>query len=199
VTGFDVALKRLEKHIWYMAHKFKVSIHGQEADDLFQEGVIKLYEIYTSARYKDKTGVVLDAIFRTSLYNMFRDMYRESRAEIAVIDVEVDVEKVTEVRGYDAFLDLYSDHCRDAFVEGLSSDAVNMLELLLNPTPAVYHLHNIQRMRREHLRSQGMTVRIPQKITHKLVGQVLGFTPSKTKRVMKELQLAWDSRYRTSK
>lgn len=187
---FEEVLLRLDKHIWYMAHRFGTSIKGQDIEDLHQEGVIKLYEIYSSPKYHGRTSEQLDSIFKGALRNRLRDLYStEKHTMLAYSDESID--DLADIHVFDAFLDIYLAYHKKHLSSKLSRDAVHLLDLLLEPTPAVYHMFNIQVMRRRALQLQGQNVRIPTKITHQLVGSVLGFESSKTKKLLKELQKVW--------
>lgn len=191
MDSFEEALCRLDKHIWFIAHRFSETVKGQEVADLHQEGVILLYEIYSSARYSDKSPEELDAIFRSALKNLMKDIYFKSKRANKLID-PVPIDDVLDDYGYEPFLDVYVAHYKKALTRKLSNDAVRLLDLLLEPTPAVYHMFNIMVMRRKTIRAQGRTVRIPTKITHEIVGSVLGFSLPKTKNLIRELKEAWN-------
>jgi DNA-binding Lrp family transcriptional regulator len=173
-----------------MAHRYGKTIKGQEIDDLHQEGVIKLYEVYTSARYIGKSPQELDYIFKKSLSNMLKDIYASTRKD-SMLFVQIPIEELTDQYGYDAFLDVYLAYYKKSLSRNLSDDSLHLLDLLLEPTPAVYHMYNIQVMRRKALRMQGRDVHIPTKLTHQLIGSVLGFSLAKTKNLIRELQQAW--------
>jgi hypothetical protein len=166
-------------------------MRGVEASDLHQEGLLKLYEVYTSAQYAGKPLDELDAIFKTALRNVFLDHYERDNRERRVLSDDVDLEVISEVWGYDAFAEAYLLHYQDHLSKLVSPDAAVLLDALLHPTPAIYHMFDIQRMRREALQSQGFNARVPKKLTHLLVGRVLGFSTSKTKALVRELQYTW--------
>lgn len=194
MNTFDEALKRLDKHIWYMCHRFEVSIYGQDVEDLRQEALIKLYEIYSSSRYAGKTTRELDVIFKKSLWNLLRDLYATGKTDFQMFtELDVDVEGIAGTYGYDGFMDVYLAYYREDMAKTLSQRALNLLELLLNPTPAVYHMFNIHCMRVRALQSQGHNVRVPKKITHELVGSVLGYSIAVTKNLIRELQEVWSN------
>jgi hypothetical protein len=187
---FDAAVKRLDKYIWAMAHKFKTSVRGMDEHDLHQEGLIVLYGIHSSALYTGKSTDDLDAIFKAALYNAFADLYQRGKKEKARLSDDVDVE--TCDWSVDAFNSTHLAHFQEHLAKFLSADAAKLLDTLLHPTPPVYHLHLIQRMRRQAVHSQGvMSCKIPTKITQATVGQALGFTTSKTKGLARELQQVW--------
>lgn len=189
--SFDVVVQRLDRYIWAMAHKFKTSVRGMDEQDLHQEGLILLYEVHSSAAYTGRPLEELDAIFKAALYNSYADFYRKGKRERNHF-VEVDLEIESEEWGVDGFTATYLAHYQEHLNKYLSADAAILLETLLHPTPAVYHLHHIQRMRRQTVHQQGvMQSKVPTKITQIVVGQALGFSPSKTKLLTRELQQAW--------
>lgn len=190
MNTFPQALTRLDKYIWYMSHRFESSMRGMEVSDLHQEGLIKLYEVYSSAEYADKPFAELDAIFKAALYNTFTDLYHRSKRESGTF-IDVDLEVIAEEWGIDGFNATYLAHYQAHLNQFLSTDAAVLLDTLLHPTPAVYHLANIQRMRRQALQGQGRTMRVPTKLTQSVVGSALGFSEPKTKALIRELQQTW--------
>ncbi len=188
VQTFELSNERLDRYTWYMSHRLVQSVVGMDADDFHQIGLIKLYEL--CGKYGDKPNNEFDAIYKRALFNAFMDICSKSNDERAVV-VQVDLETVTDSWGYDAFEEAYLRHYQQHLEKFISEDAAVLLEFLLNPTPAVYHMHNIQRMRREALQRQGQQVRVPQKLTQTLVGKTIGFSASKTKALLREIRTAW--------
>lgn len=195
---FNHAMERMDKYIWSLAHKFGKNLHGMDVKDLHQEGLIKLYEIYTSSKYAGKPVEELDAIFAVSLKNAFSDLATKagnvlsrhsSLDEWLAPDSTVEVD--LSVIAFDAFEDVYLRHYQEHLSHFVSPEAAILLDALLNPTPAVLHLQNIQNMRRAHIQRQGFNVHINKKIPNQITGLALGFSPSKTKALIRELQLAW--------
>lgn len=186
---FDDAVQQFDKYIWALSHRFAAKMRGLDAADLHQEGLIKLYEIYTSPAHSDKTDMEVIKLFKTALVHRFIDIQREQHLHDVVM-VTVDLEIISQTFGEDAFADLQLHYCKEYLESFVSEDAKLLLEHLINPTPAVLHMFNIQTMRREHLKKQGIKTLTTRKITHQLVGQVLGFSASKTKALVRELQHA---------
>lgn len=180
----------MDRYIWYMAHRFGTSVRDQDIEDLHQEGTIKLYEIYTSDRYTGKDPGELDVIFKRALSNMLKDIYSISKRKFQMF-VQMDEDSEFPGHSYDAFAEVYLAYYKNALEAQLSDDSIRLLEVLLEPTPAVYHMYNITVMRRKALQSQGMNVRVPTKITHEIVGQALGFSLAKTKNLIRELKEVW--------
>lgn len=187
---FDEAVKRLDRYVWAMAHKWKTSVRGMDEHDLHQEGLIVLYEVHSSTTYTGKPTDELDAIFKTCLHNAFADIYQRSKRERARVVEDVDVE--TMEWGVDGFNTTHLSHLQEHLAKYLSTDAVILLDTFLHPTPPVYHLHLIQKMRRQAVHQQGvMNCKVPTRITQAIVGQALGFSTSKTKGLSRELQQVW--------
>jgi DNA-directed RNA polymerase specialized sigma24 family protein len=187
---WDVIVSRLDRYIWALSYKFAPLLISMEPCDLHQEGLIKLYEVYMSAQYGNKSGSELDAIFRQIVRNTFLDMVKTAKNH-RPINMELNLEAVSNSWGYDGFHEVFLKYYQDFLGTKVSPEAARLLDELLNPSPAVYHMFNIQRMRRTALKQQGRDVRVPTRITNALIGKVLGFHPSKTKALVAELQRVW--------
>jgi len=183
-------VERLDRYIWALSHKFAPLLISMEPCDLHQEGLIKLYEVYVSDQYQDKSGPELDAILRTIVRNTFIDMVNIAKSQ-KPINMELDLEAISYSWGYDGFHDVFLRYYQEFLGTKVSPEASMLLDQLLNPSPAVYRMFNIQKMRRTALKNQGLDVRVPTKITNALVGRVLGFHPSKTKALVAELKKVW--------
>jgi hypothetical protein len=190
IDAFEQATERLDRYIWFMSHKAANAACGMEAVDFHQIGLIKLYELCCDSRYSTKPVGEFDAIFKRSMFNQFMDLFAVSNEETAYV-VQVDLTVISDQWGYNAFDEAYLRHYQEHIETLVSRDAAILLEHLLNPTPAIYRMHSIQRMRREALQSQGHNARVPQKLTHALVGNTIGFSTSKTKALIRELRMAW--------
>lgn len=187
---WDEVVRLLDRYIWAQAHKFAPSMLSAEPCDLHQEGLMKLYEIHESGRYCGKSGTELAAIYRQIVTNTLWDMMKSSINRKS-LNLALDLEAVSYSWGYDGFREVWLKYYQDFLGTKVSPEAARLLEELLNPSPAVYRMFNIQRMRRTALKNQGFDVRIPTRITNALIGKVLGFHPSKTKVLMAELQRVW--------
>lgn len=190
MNTFDHASERLDRYIWFMSHRVNKPVCGMEADDFHQTGLIKLFELCLDTRYNDKPVAEFDAIFKRCLFNAFMDAFSKGTEETTVM-IQIDLQEISESWSYSAFDEECLSHYQQYLETLISADAAILLEYLLNPTPAVYHMHNIQRMRREALQRQGLSVRVPQKLTQTLVGQTIGFSASKTKALIREIRTAW--------
>lgn len=191
---FEEVLNRMDRYIWHWAHKFGPSVVTMmTVDDLHQEGLIKLYSIYCGAEYSGKDLNELDAIFKASLLNMYKDIYSKAKREKSLFshgEMELDIESVE--LGTDGFSATYLTYYLAHLSQFLSPRALALLEAFLHPTPAVYHLHHIQCMRRRAMqKQQGGSWRVPTKVTQTTVGHALGFEDWETKALVRELQAVW--------
>lgn len=187
---WDSVAAKLDRYIWALSHRFAPMLISVEPSDLHQEGLIKLYEVYESGQYGDRPVSELAAIFRQIVLNTFLDMVKSAKNQ-RPLNMELDLEAISYSWGYDGFHDVWLRYYQDFLGTKISPEAARLLEELLNPSPAVYRMFNIQRMRRTAIKNQGLDVRVPTRITNALIGKVLGFHPSKTKVLMAELQRVW--------
>lgn len=180
-------LDLMERYIWKLAHNYASTTPGQEPADFFQEGVITLMRVYQAHGTKPQDELV--KIFKTSLVHQFISIYRQHVSSKQT--VTLDLEAVTSTMSEDAFNDLYMQHYTEHLQSVVSPDAARLLAQLLDPDPALVRMHSITMTRRQHLRAQGIPTCVAKKITHQLAGHYLGFSLSRTKRLIAELQRAW--------
>ena len=189
MVPFDEAVQTFDKYIWALSHRFAGKMRGCDPADLHQEGLIKLYEVYTSATHGHKADAELAKVFKTALVHRFIDIQREQNLQDQLM-VVVDLEVISQTFGEDAFADLQLQYCKEYLGHFVSDDAQRLLDMLLDPSPAVLRQFHIQTLRKEHIKRQGIKTLTTKKITQQLVGQVLGFSASKTKALIRELQQA---------
>lgn len=189
MVSFDEAVQKFDRYIWALAHRFAGNMRACDPSDLHQEGLIKLYEVHTAAANRGKSDDELGKLFKKSLVNTLIDMRRKQHTQDVNV-VTVDLEVISQMFGEDAFAELQLQYCRDYISHFVSPEAAVLLANLLDPSPAVLHSFKIQQLRRAHIRRQGFNTLVTRKITHQLVGQVLGFSPSRTKALIRELQVA---------
>lgn len=190
MVSCDEAIKKFDKYVWAVAHKFARNLRGYDVCDLHQEGLIKLYEVYTSAANSGKPDAELDKIFKTSLSHRFIDIQREQFLQDHYL-VTMDLEEATLWYGEDAFAELNLRYCQEYLAHFVSSDAALLLDLLVEPSTELLLEFQLQTMRREHIKQQGFKTLITNKIPHRLAGKTLGFGLSKTKNLIRELQHAF--------
>ena len=186
----DEAMVAFDKYIWALSYRFSKKLRGCDPSDLHQEGLIKLYEVYTSAANLNKPDSELSKILKTSLVHRFIDIQREQRIQDQHLDT-IDLELISRTFGCDAFEELHFQYCKEYLSGFVSPEAVRLLESLLEPTPGVMRAFNLQCMRREHIKQQGIKTLTTRKISHQLVGHTLGFSIGKTKLLIHELQQAF--------
>lgn len=187
---WDEIQARLDKYIWALSHRFAPLLISVEPCDLHQDGLIRLLEVHRSGQYWDRSERELDAIYRQIVKNDFLDKVKTAKNH-RPINMELDLDAISYSWGYDGFHEVFLRYYQEFLGTKISPEAARLLEEMLNPSPAVYHMFNIQRMRRTALKNQGFDARVPTRITNALIGKVLGFHPSKTKVLVAELQRVW--------
>ncbi len=183
-SAFELALTKYDRLIWALSIRFGKGIEGMDVEDVVQEGRIKLFEILEQHGFRPESE--LAAIFKKSLVNRILDLRRKTKAERDTI--VLDLEEVAQAMGDDGFSDLFLKHYQEHLATMVSPEAALLLENILNPSDAILEAHLVQTLRREHLKRQGFKVNVTRKLTHQLVGSMLGFSSSKTKRLMSQLQ-----------
>lgn len=190
LQAFQKARTSLTKLIYFWAHRYKSNVPGCEFDDLCQTGELKLLEMFQSGAYQHKSEEELLKILRRSLRNVMVDSVR-SQEPVDHSSLRVDLEDAAHLVGESGFEALYLQHLVDYLTHFVSEDAQQLLQNLVNPSKEVIHADLKQTLRRQHLKAQGHKVPSSTRLTHNLVGSVLGFTESKTKLLIRELQLAY--------
>ena len=92
MVHFEEAVQKLDNYIWAMSHRFAFKLRGFDVSDLHQEGLIKLYEICTSASHGHKPELEIIKLFKTSLTHRFIDIQREQAIQdqhLVTVDLEV--------------------------------------------------------------------------------------------------------------
>lgn len=190
LQAFTKIREELLKLVYFWAHRYKSNSPGCEFDDLCQNGELKLLEIFQSSAYKGKSKGELLAILRKSLRHTMIDSVR-NKTTLDKVETRVDLEDASYIMGESGFEDLYLQHVVDYLSHFVSEDAKLLLTNLIHPSSEVIHEDLKRSLRREHVKKQGFHVVNPPKLTHNLVGFVLGFSESKTKLLVRELQLAY--------
>lgn len=186
----ETAIQAFDKYIWALAHRFARGMRGVDPEDLHQEGLITLYEIYTSSVHSHLSDDERDALVNKSIVNRFIDIKRHQflqDQQFAVIDLDV----ASQFYGEDAFGELNLQYCQEYLAHFVSVDAAKVLDLLIQPSPELVWEFQLQTMRRAHIQRQGLPTQVTTRIPHWLVGKVLGFGESKTKNLIRELRQAF--------
>lgn len=185
LSAYDTALTKFDRLIWALSIRFGKGIEGTDVEDVVQEGRLKLLEILEHHGFKPEEEVA--ALFKRSFINRIMDLRRKVRPEH---DVMIDLDDLSHLMGDDEFSELFLTHYQEHLASMVSADAALLLGQLLDPSQDTLLAYHAQSLRREHLQQQGFKVNVTRKLTHQLVGQVLGFSPSKTKRLITQLQVA---------
>lgn len=189
-TAFLKIREDLRKLIYFWAHRYKSNAPGCEFEDLCQTGELRLLEIFQTRAYASMSEKKLKAILGQSLKNVMVDALR-AKAPIDQPATRIDLDAVAEMVGESGFEAIYLQHLVDYLSHFVSEEAGQLLQNLIQPSQEVIHEDLKQSLRREHLRRQGVRIPHSTKLTHTLVGFALGFTPSRTKLLVRELQVAY--------
>lgn len=190
--AFSAIRKELLKLIYFLAHKFKTHTPGCEFEDLCQSGEMKLLALFQSHHHALPKEEFL-ALARTAIRHAMLDELRTHQARLGTSEVVVlvDLDDASATVGESGFEALFVGHLVEYLGHFVSSDARILLQNLVNPSQEVLDADLAQTLRREHIKRQGVRVAGSKKLTHTLVGSVLGFSPSKTKSLIRELQVAY--------
>lgn len=189
MISFNEAVQEFDSYIWALAHRFSTKLRGYDASDLHQEGLIKLYELFCE-KNEGKTDEHMERLLKRALVNRFIDIRRD-QAQQDYMMTTINLDWISEEVGEDAFADLQLQYHQEYLAHFVSADAQRLLMALIEPPQEAYEQFMIQNLRRQHIKAQGFRTSVGNKITHNLIGQVLGFPVHKTKALIHELQLAY--------
>lgn len=133
------------------------------AEDLFQEGMIKLYDCWVIWCVDRNKGMdEFGPIFRTSLFRLMKNKGRKKGSVPTFIDIE-DTENSIKDEGADDTVErLYQEAGILKLRELLTTDiAKRVLDELADPSPNTLYQVWADTKRREMIKSQGRKVNIP--------------------------------------
>lgn len=180
---WEVVLKQFENLIKFAASQ-QVRKSGTDgsysAEDLYQEGMIKLYDCWCKWCVDPEKNKDMDEfapIFRKSL---FRAVQRTSAKQPECIDLEDTVmESITADASADDTIErMYREKGISYLKEMLSSVARDLLQELVEPSPNTLFQVWADCKRKEMLKSQGKKVNIPKDNTVRMkhIQRSLGIT-----------------------
>jgi DNA-directed RNA polymerase specialized sigma24 family protein len=178
--AIEVALSRFNGLMWAISHKFGKGLSGIDAADLVQECSIKLVDLLES--HGDLPESEFSSLLSRSCINLIHSIRRKQRpTEFNVVDLD----DVSYLLGESGFQDLFLSHYQEHIGSLVCPDAVRLLRELLDPSEETEVTLFKRNLRRAHVH-----LPVSNRITHQLAGQVLGFHPSKTKKLIQQLQQA---------
>ena len=169
--SWDVVLKQFERLIKFAA-KQQVQNNNTDtmlsAEDLYQEGMIKLYDcwnIWCVDPVNNKDMDEFGPIFRTSLFRAMKNKTKSNSAPL-FIDLEDDGgsigDMLPDASAEDTVERMYREHGITHLREILTSSiARELLDELADPSPATLFQVWADIKRKEMLKSQGKKVNIP--------------------------------------
>jgi DNA-directed RNA polymerase specialized sigma24 family protein len=159
------------------------------AEDLYQEGMIKLYDCWQIwCVDKNKDMDEFGPIFRKSL---FRHVRRGGREKFTYIDLEDAITNIEDTNGEDIIENMYRDHGMNVLREILETDVARMLlDELVDPSPRTLFEVWADKARREMLKSQGKRVNIPKDNTVRMkhIQRSLGISTKQYDSAMQEIR-----------
>lgn len=190
---WDDVLKQFENLIKFAAkqqvQKGAVSDNMSSAEDLYQEGMIKLYDCWKKwcvglNKDMDEFG----PIFRTSL---FRDVRKHGRSKFSFVDSEDAIINIEGSNGEDIVETMHREDGIEQLRKMLHSEtARHLLEELIEPSPRTLYEVWADTQRRVMIKSQGKRVNIPKDNTVRMkhIQRALGITTKQYDNAMQEIR-----------
>ena len=182
--AIEGALNKLNNLMWGISHKYGKGIVGVDIEDLVQECKIKLLDLMGT--HGDLPETEFSAFFARACINHIHDLRRKQRPS----DVCVDLEEVSYMLGESDFQEIFLKHYQEHLASIVSPDAALLLNELLDPSEELEAVLFKRNLRKCHIQALGIKTSISNRITHELAGEVLGFSSSKTKNLIRQLQQA---------
>lgn len=181
ITGLRVPIHLNEPLIWeeqlskfdnYIKFAAKQVVSGIDccfhgADDLYQEGLLLLWQCFE--RYQYKTKQEFQFLFKSSLWRLLRDKAGKPNKEMTDIEEVFEAEEI----GYsdNSLEDMYEEYRMKQVYELLVGNptAISILKELLNPSKVTVEECDKDMARKEMLKNQGARLNIPTSIEIKPV------------------------------
>lgn len=188
---WEYVLEKYDNLIKYMAGNYSRNntLDGMvSSKDLYQEGVIKLYDCWTKwclGHNKDEDE--FGPIFKISLQ---RCMQQHSKRKFQTIDSEEVMYLVEDPTIKDADEQMYQEDSIQQLSKALSPTAKVLLEELINPSPRTLFEVWADSERKKMLKSQGKRVNIPKDNTVRMkhIVRAIGITDKQYDNAMKEIR-----------
>lgn len=137
------------------------------ADDLYQEGLLLLWQCFDRYQYKSKQE--FQYLFKSSLWRLLRDKAGKPNKETTDIDEVFEAEEI----GYsdNSLEDMYEEYRMKQVYELLVGNptAISILKELLNPSKVTVEECDKDMARKEMLKNQGAQLNVPTSIEIKPV------------------------------
>jgi hypothetical protein len=188
---WDAAVKQFKDLVHYMAwQRYRTGIDKMlSPDDLFQEGMIKLYDCWTIwCMGKNKDMDEFGPIFRISLQ---REMKGIDRKKLPTVDIEDTENSIADSKQIDVADKLYIKESLQILYNSLqNSNAKNLLRELVEPSDRTIFEVWADIKRKEMLKSQGKRVYLASDTTIRMkhIQRSLGITSKQYDEAMKEIR-----------
>lgn len=192
--------EEIEPYIDAACSSFSKGLRHLTMEDLKQECALKLFEVLsTNKRLSDKKDAEITKIFKKSVYNRLRDMYRSYKSEIDLnLTIRVQREDDDSLNGSKLVSGEMSAH--DILVHkewvGLVSNLLEydidkeLLRLLVEPDDALVRIVIMEQKVYDKRRKSGETLFISEEVTirQKHYAQRLGISEATLSRMLKKIQ-----------
>ena len=185
---WEIQYKKLDNYIKYVAGQVAPGLQSPAlgADDLYQEGLILLYNCFE--KYKLKSEKEFQAIFKSSCWRLLRGFcYKKKEV------VTVDLDDVYNAGCDDNTLnDLYQEYRLQQVYDLMKGcpDAVKILKEFVEPSEKTFWEATMDYNRKSFLKQQGKSVSVPSsvKIKPAFIKKSLGMTDKQFKEGFKVVQ-----------
>lgn len=163
MTDTVLMMKKVDGLVKYAARLFGANGHFcLNEEDMIGEGWLVFAKIVNSGNHTSDESFL--KLFKTSLFNHFRTMLEKWRyiKKREGFEIYVDLADVAEEVGYDVIDDIYYNNYVSHIASILADDplALSIFENLVNPCESVCLLVKHEIMRKNHVKSLGIKVRV---------------------------------------
>jgi hypothetical protein len=156
------------------------------SDDLYQEGLILLYQCFEKYRFKPESE--FQTLFKTSLWRKLRG-FCYKKPEVKTVDLD----EVFDLGYTDTIInDMYEEYRVQQVLELIKSCplAVKIFQEVLYPSQGFIDALDMDIARKETIQSQGRNVHVPSEISFRkdVLRKYLGITESEFSGAFKQLQ-----------
>ncbi|AGR47041.1 hypothetical protein SHANETTE_147 [Bacillus phage Shanette] len=190
--SWDAVVKQFNNLVKYAARQKaqNSTLDGMlSAEDLYQEGMIKLYDCWDKwCVGENKDMDEFAPIFRKSLYRQMDN--KGGGSKFTYIDLEDAFTNIEDSKGYDVVERMYRDNGMEKLKDMLSEISREFLEELIEPSEATLFQVWADTARKNMLKSQGKRINIPKDTTVRMkhIQRALGLTGKQYDNVMQEIR-----------
>lgn len=185
---WDIQYEALNNYIKFAAGQVVSGLPSAMlgVDDLYQEGLILLYQCFEKYRLKPESE--FQTLFKTSLWRKLRG-FCYKKPEVKTVDLE----EVFDLGYSDNVIeDMYEEYRVQQVLELIKScpTAVRIFQEVLYPSQGFVDALDMDIARKETIQSQGQNIHVPSEISFKkdILRKYLGVTENEFSNAFKQLQ-----------